>query len=73
MRYRQQFNTVNCAIQNEYLIPTARRLALQAEERSAIRKCIMNMKNRIASQIRPLRSATLNQAMHDALELEIWT
>ena len=72
MRFRQQFNAVNYAIQNKHSNSTAKRLALRKEERSTIKKYIINLKDEIASQVRPLRPATLNQAMQDALELEIW-
>lgn len=72
LRFRQQFNELNYAIQNEHTNSTARRIALQTEEKSAIKRYIMNLKEEIGSQVRPLRPVTLNLAQQEALESEIW-
>ena len=61
LRFSQQFNELNYAIQNDHSNSTARRLALQTEEKSAIKKYIMNLKEEIGTQIRPLKPTTLNQ------------
>ena len=47
VRFRQQFNALNYAVQNEHQNTTARRLALQAEEKSAIKKYLMNLRDDI--------------------------
>lgn len=72
MRFRQQFNELNYAIQNEHSNITSRRLALHTEEKSAIKRYIMNLKEDIGIQVRPLKPSTLKQAQQDALESEIW-
>lgn len=72
LRFRQQFNELNYAIQNKHTTSTARRIALQTEEKSAIKRYIMNLKEEIGSQVRPLRPVTLNLAQQEALESEIW-
>ena len=50
MRYRQ-FNAVNYTIQKVHSNPTARRLALRTEVRSAIIKYIINLKEEISEQV----------------------
>lgn len=72
MRFRQTFNELNYAIQNEHSNVTSRRLALQTEEKSSIKRYIMNLKEDIGIQVRPLKPLTLMQAQQDALESEIW-
>ena len=72
LRFRQQFNELNYAIQNEHSNSTMRRLALQVEEKSGIKKYIMNLKEDIGTQVRPLKPTTLNQALQEALESEVW-
>ena len=72
LRFRQQFNELNYAVQNEHSNSTMRRLALQVEEKSAIKKYIMNLKEDIGTQVRPLKPTTLNQAQQEALESEVW-
>ena len=62
MKFRQQLNALNYAVQNEHQNTPARRLALQAEEKSVIKRCIMNLTDEIGSQIGPLRPLTLSQA-----------
>ena len=72
LRFRQQFNELNYAVQNEHSNSTVRRLALQVEEKSAIKKYVINLKEEIGTQVRPLKPTTLNQAQQEALESEVW-
>ena len=72
MRFRQQYNELIYAVQNEQSNPTSRRLALQIEEKSAINRYIMNLRVEIGAQVRPLRPDTLNRAQQEALEVEVW-
>ena len=51
---------------------TVRRLALQVEEKSAIKKYVMNIKEEIGTQVRPFKPTTLNKAQQEALESEVW-
>ena len=72
MRFRQQYNELIYAVQNEQSNPTSRRLALQIEEKSAINRYIMNLRDEIGAQIHLLRPDTLNIAQREALEAEVW-
>ena len=47
-------------------------LALQIEDKAAIKKYIMNLKEEIGSQVRPLKPKTINDAQREALEAEVW-
>ena len=58
-------------MQNDHSNVTARKIALQIEEKSAIKKYIMNLRDEIGSQIRPLKPGTINGAQQEALEAEI--
>ena len=49
-----------------------RKLALKIEEKSAIKRYIMNLREEIGIQVRPLKPVSLNQAQQEALEAEIW-
>ena len=46
-------------------------LALQIEDKAAIKKYIMNLKEEIGSQVRPLKAKTINDAQREALEAEV--
>ncbi|XP_033222760.1 uncharacterized protein LOC117176615 [Belonocnema kinseyi] len=72
MRFRQHYNEIIYAVQNEQSNPTSRRLAIQIEEKSAIKKYIMNLKDEIGAQVRSLRPSTLNEDQQEALESEVW-
>ena len=45
-------------MQNEHLNATARKIALQTEEKSAIKKYIICLRDEIESQIQPLKPGT---------------
>ena len=62
MRFRQKYNEFIYAVQNEQSNPTSCRLALQIKEKSAIKKYIINLKDKIDAQVRPLQPDTLNAA-----------
>ena len=70
MKFRQQFNAFDYAVQNEHQNITARRLALQSEENSALKRYIMNLRDEIGSQVKPLKPLTLSQVQQEALESE---
>ena len=72
MRFRQQYNELIYAVQNEQSNPTSRRLALPIEEKSAIRRYIMNLRDEIGAQVRPFQPDTFNRLQQEALEAEVW-
>ena len=72
MRFRQQFNIVDYAIQVEYSNPIKRKLALEIEAENALKVYVANLKSELAPQVRSLRPKTLNQAEEEALEAEFW-
>lgn len=49
-----------------------RRIALQIEERSAIKQFIMNLRKEIGSQVRPLKPDNIQKSQHETLETETW-
>ena len=70
-RYRQQLNELKYTVQNGHT-GMERVLALQIEDKAAIKKYIMNLKEEIGSQVRPLRPRTINDAQKEAFEAEVW-
>ena len=72
LRFRQQLNELKYAVQNEHSNVTARKIASRIEEKYAIKKYIMNLRDEIGSQIRPLKPSTQNGVQQEALEAEIW-
>ena len=48
-RFRQALNELNYAVQAEHHNKTARKIALQIEERASIKKYIMNLRDEIGS------------------------
>ena len=71
-RFRQALNELNYAVQAEHHNKTARKIALQFEENASIKKYIMNLRDEIGSQVRPLKPQNINKAQQEALEAEIW-
>ena len=71
-RFRQYLNELQYALQTEHSNPTKRKLALKIEEKSAINRYIMNLREQIGFQVRPLKPVSQNQAQQEALEAEIW-
>lgn len=71
-KYRQVFNELKYAIQSKHSGPISRRVALQIEEQAAIKRYIMNLRDEIGSQVRPLKPSTIVNAQQEALEAETW-
>ena len=71
-RFWQALNELNYAIQAEHSGNTARKIALQIEEKSAIKKYIMNLRDELGIQVRPLKPGNINEAQEEALEAETW-
>ena len=42
------------------------------EEKSAAKRYVMNLHDDISHKVRPLKPRTLNQALQEALETEVW-
>ena len=61
-RFRQYLNELQYALQAEQSNPTERKLALKIEKKSAIKRYIMNLREEIGIQVRPLKPVRLNQA-----------
>ena len=72
MRFRQLLNELNYAIQAEHQRPSERSIAIKIEERTAIKRYIMNLRDEISTQVRPLRPTTFAQALQDSMEAEAW-
>lgn len=70
--FRQRLNELRYAVQHEHASATERRLALQIEEKAAVKRYIMGLRDDIGNQVRPLRPLTINDAQRDAMETEIW-
>ena len=71
-RIRHALNELNYAVQAEHHNKTARKIAFQIEERASIKKYIMNLRDEIGSQVRPLKPQNSDKAQQEALEAEIW-
>ena len=71
-KFRSAYNELIYTIQSEYSSGIERKLALQMEEKSATKRYVMNLRDEISHQVRPLKPRTLNQALQEALEAEVW-
>ena len=69
--FRQQLNEVKYTVQNDNT-GMERILALQIEDKAAIKKYIMNLKEEIGSQVRPLKTKIINDVQREELEAEVW-
>lgn len=69
-RFRQCVNELNYTILAEHSNNTARRIALHIEEKSAIKKYIMNLREEIGSQAKPLKPDSIQKAQQEASETE---
>lgn len=71
-KYRQVFNELKYAIQAKHSGSMARKIALQIEEQTAVKRYIMNLRDEIESQVRPLKPVTIISAQQEALEAKTW-
>ena len=71
-KFRSAYNELIYTIQSEYSSGIERKLALQMGEKSATKRYVMNLRDDIFHQVRPLKPRTLNQALQEALEAEVW-
>ena len=71
-RFRQLLNALYYAIQTEHQRPSERNIAIKIEERTAIKRYIMNLRDEISIQVRPLQPKTFSKALQDSLEAEAW-
>ena len=71
-RFRSVFKELMHALQSEYRKGIQRKLSLQMEEKVAIRISLMNLREEISTQVRPLKPTSLNKAFQEALEASVW-
>lgn len=56
------------ALQSQHSIGKERRIALKIEEKAAVKIYIMNLRDEISGQVRPMKPENLNEALQGALE-----
>lgn len=71
-RFRSTYNELTYALQSEHSNAMERKIALQIEEKSAVKKYIMNLRDDISSQVRPIKPKTINEALQETIEAEVW-
>ena len=71
-KFRGIYNELTYALQSNHTSGIERKLALKMEEKSAVKRYIMNLRDDISSQVRPMKPKTINEALQEALESEIW-
>ena len=42
------------------------------EEKAAVKRFVMNLREEISTQVRPLKPTSLNKGFKEALEAEVW-
>ena len=57
-RFRSVFNELTYALQSEYSKGIERKLALQMEEKAAVKRFVTNLRKEISTQVRPLERAS---------------
>ena len=45
---------------------------MKIEENSAVKKYVINLRDEISNQVRPMKPKTINEALQEALEAELW-
>ncbi|CAL7937383.1 unnamed protein product [Xylocopa violacea] len=72
MRFRQQLNELQYAVQNENRTPTERRIAMGIEEREALRTYILNLRREIGQIVTASDPQTISKAQQLAADKEQW-
>ncbi|XP_033314395.1 uncharacterized protein LOC117213154 [Bombus bifarius] len=71
-RFRQQLNELNYAVQNENRTPTERRVAIDIEEREALKTYLLNLRYEIGQMVVSSDPKNLNLAQQLAADREQW-
>jgi hypothetical protein len=71
-RFRQQLNELNYAIQNEDRTPIERRVAIDMEEREALKTYLLSLRPEISQMVIASDPKTLNLAQQVAANKERW-
>ena len=71
-RFRQQLNELNYAVQNKNRTPTERRLAIDIEEREALKTYLLNLRYEIGQMVVCGDPKNLNLAEQLAADREQW-
>ncbi|XP_012239594.2 uncharacterized protein LOC105680577 [Bombus impatiens] len=71
-RFRQQLNELNYAVQNENRTPTERRVAIDIEEREALKTYLLNLRYEIGQMVVSSDPKNLNLVQQLAADREQW-
>ena len=72
IRFRQLLNKFCYAVQIQHQKRTERSIALKVEEKTAMKRYVMNLRDEIDIQVRALRPITFSKAQQDLLEAKAW-
>ena len=59
-KFRGIYNEFTYALQSKHSSNVEQNIALKVEEKSAVKKYVMNLKDEISSQVRPMKPKTIN-------------
>lgn len=69
-RFRRGFNELKYAVQFKHSEAITRKTILRAEEKSAVKRYIMNLRDDIGIQVQALKPNSISKAQQEALEVE---